>query len=210
MKQTIFAILFILGVTNLYAQKNPIYLLNDFTQGTVLMKNGSKAVTLLNYDACNRLMKYKEKDDIMILTNTQQVDTIFIASHKFIPANRFFLEVIDMPNGKAYINWLLKETYKGKVGAYGQTTQSTTSTTINTSYYNKGIYKNENKDVIDTYNDNDYWFFLNNKLVKFKNEKSLLKLFPQKEEAIRNYIKKYKTDMKKPEQIIELMNYCLE
>ena len=72
------------------------------------------------------------------------------------------------------------------------------------------IYKNENRDVIGTYNDNDYWFYLNDKFVKFKNEKSLLKLFPQKEEAIRNYIKEYKTGMKNPEQVIELMNYCLE
>lgn len=72
------------------------------------------------------------------------------------------------------------------------------------------IYKNENRDVIGTYNDNDYCLYLNDKFVKFKNEKSLLKLFPQKEEAIRNYIKEYKTDMKNPEQVIELMNYCLE
>ncbi|CAK7027888.1 MAG: hypothetical protein PARBA_01169 [Parabacteroides sp.] len=60
------------------------------------------------------------------------------------------------------------------------------------------IYKNENRDVIGTYNDNDYWLYLNDKFVKFKNEKSLLKLFPQKEEAIRNYIKEYKNRYEKP------------
>lgn len=85
-----------------YAQKKSIYLLNDFTQGTVLMKNGAKTSALLNYDGSNRKMKYKQQDETMILTNTQEVDTIFIASHKFIPYNRSFLEVIEMPNGNLY------------------------------------------------------------------------------------------------------------
>lgn len=171
------------------AQKKSIYLLNDFTQGTVLMKSGAKTSASLNYDASNRKMKFRQQDEIMILTNTGEVDTIFIASHKFIPYNRNFLEVIELPNGNLYINWLLKELYKGRTGAYGYANQSTTTTSINTSYYNKNYYKVENPDIMEQINENDYWFFRNGKPVKFRNEKSLLKLFPGKEELIKGYMK---------------------
>ena len=58
-------------------------------------------------------------------------------------------------------------------------------------------------------NDNDYWFFRTDKPVKFRNEKSLLKLFPGKEELIRIYIKEHNINMKNPEQVIELSNYCM-
>ena len=192
-----------------YAQKKSIYLLNDFTQGTVLMKNGAKTSALLNYDGSNRKMKYKQQDETMILTNTQEVDTIFIASHKFIPYNRSFLEVIEMPNGNLYVNWLLRELYKGRTGAYGYANQSTTTTSINTSYYNKNYYKVENPDIMENINENDYWLFRDNKPVKFRNEKSLLKLFPGKEESIKKYIKEHNVNMKNPQQVIELTNYCM-
>lgn len=191
------------------AQKKSIYLLNDFTQGTVLMKSGAKTSASLNYDASNRKMKFRQQDEIMILTNTGEVDTIFIASHKFIPYNRNFLEVIELPNGNIYINWLLKELYKGRTGAYGYANQSTTTTSINTSYYNKNYYKVENPDIMEQINENDYWFFRNGKPVKFRNEKSLLKLFPGKEELIKGYMKEHKINMKNPQQVIELANFCL-
>lgn len=191
------------------AQKKSIYLLNDFTQGTVLMKSGAKTSASLNYDASNRKMKFRQQDETMILTNTGEVDTIFIASHKFIPYNRNFLEVIELPNGNLYINWLLKELYKGRTGAYGYANQSTTTTSINTSYYNKNYYKVENPDIMEQINENDYWFFRNGKPVKFRNEKSLLKLFPGKEELIKGYMKEHKINMKNPQQVIELANFCL-
>ncbi|WP_278625596.1 hypothetical protein [Parabacteroides gordonii] len=192
-----------------YTQKKSIFLLGDFTQGIVLMKNGAKTNALLNYDASNRKMKFKQQEETMILTNTQEIDSIFIASHKFIPYNRSFLEVIEMPNGNLYINWSLRELYKGKPGAYGYANQSTTTTSINTSYYNKSYYKVENPDIMEQINGNDYWLFRNDKPVKFRNEKSLLKLFPSKEEMIKGYIKKHNVNMKNPQQVIELTDFCL-
>ena len=185
--QITFIILLISLITETgYAQKKSIYLLDDFTQGVVLMKNGAKTNALLNYDGSNRKMKFKQQDEIMILTNTQAIDTVFIASHKFIPYSR-----------------------KGRQGAYGYANQSTTTTSINTSFYNKGYYKVENPDIMEEINDNDYWFFRTDKPVKFRNEKSLLKLFPGKEELIRIYIKEHNINMKNPEQVIELSNYCM-
>ena len=52
--QITFIILLISLITEAgYAQKKSIYLLDDFTQGVVLMKNGAKTNVLLNCDGSN-------------------------------------------------------------------------------------------------------------------------------------------------------------
>lgn len=175
------------------------------------MNNKSKVETLLNYDAANRNMEYMNKTEKMILTGLEELDTVFIDSRKFIPVGRtVFLEVIPVSNGIVYINWLLKQQIPGKLGAYGQTTQGSVETLdINFIKQQAGIEERKSADVHKQYNENEYWLFRNNKPVKFKNKKSLLKLFPGKESSIENFIKENKIDINDPESVVKLTDYCL-
>lgn len=210
MKIFYFSIILILSVflSEIHAQNKRIYLFNDFTNGIVIMKNQSRVSALLNYDASGKTILYKDKEENMILTNTQTIDTILISERKFIPVGRVFLEVIPVKNGTVYINWNLKNQYKGKTGAYGQTTQSNV-TVINTNHYNNQAYEKQTADVFTLENENEYWLYRNDKPVKFKNKKSLLKLFPGKETSIEKFIKENKIDISNPENVVKLTEYCL-
>lgn len=210
MKIFYFSIILILSVflSEIHAQNKRIYLFNDFTNGIVIMKNQSRVSALLNYDASGKTILYKDKEENMILTNTQTIDTILISERKFIPVGRVFLEVIPVKNGTVYINWNLKNKYKGKTGAYGQTTQSNV-TVINTNHYNNQAYEKQTADVFTLENENEYWLYRNDKPVKFKNKKSLLKLFPGKETSIEKFIKENKIDISNPENVVTLTEYCL-
>ncbi|MCC8144276.1 MAG: hypothetical protein LIO97_10595 [Tannerellaceae bacterium] len=55
--------------------KKALYLFENFTEGKVVMNNKAHTNALLNYDAANHLMKYKEGEETLILVNTQAVDT---------------------------------------------------------------------------------------------------------------------------------------
>lgn len=194
---------------SLFAQQKRTFLLPDYLSGSVLMLNGSRVTTLLNYDAANRAMMYKEKEDEMILVNIQSVDTVYIGSRKFIPAgNSLFLEVVPVSHGTVYINWNLESHLQGKAGAYGQVSQSKVET-VNTSYWTNNAYRNELFEVYDQTNKNEYWLFRKGKPVKCKNEKTLLKLFPGKEEQTRTYIKQNKLDFGNANDVIRLLDYCL-
>lgn len=205
-----FAILLLLSipVCQISAQKKRIFLFNDFTSGSIQMKNKSTAKGLFNYDTSNRVMMFRDKDEDMILTNSQAVDTAFIGTRKFIPVNRIYLEVVALSSDFLYINWHYKEYYQGKKGAFGQTTQSNVLT-INTNHFQPGTdYKTQSADVNKQANENEYWFFREGKPVKFKNKKTLLKLFPGKESVIENFMKENHTDMSITEHVIKLADYC--
>lgn len=67
---------------------------------------------------------------------------------------------------------------------------------------------NQSPDVYDVDNDNEYWLRKEDKLVKFKNEKSFLKLFGEEHRpAIKTYIKEEKINMKSVPDVLKLADF---
>ena len=197
--------------SNLFAQKGNIYLLDNFIHGTVVMKNGAKVSASLNYDATNQKMVFIQNQEKLILTNLESIDTIYIKGRKFFPINdSFFLEIRSLKNGTIYINWILKNKYQGQRGAYGQISHATNIETINTSHWTNNEYKNQSSEIYQLINDSEYWIFKSGKFIKCKNKKTLLKLFPKHTEKINEYIHKKNIDFTNTEQILQLLDYCLE
>ena len=182
----------------------------DYSEGVVLMKNGSRVSAHLNYDAANRNMMYKDRDIEMILTGSAQIDTIYIGKYKFIPFGESYIEVIRLSNGLMGINWLLKNVSQGHIGAYGVTTQAKVET-LNTVAWNDyyGVNENQHTEVFKLANNNEYSIFRNGNPVTFKTKRNLLKLFPEEKSVIERFMKENKTDMKKTEDVINLINFCL-
>lgn len=202
--------LYVTGLVKVYAQKSSVYLLPDFVQGTVLMKNGARTTAMLNYDATNRRMMFRQGHELLILTNVESVDTIYLGKHKFVPRkNILFLECVPCENGTIYVNWSLRKKYQGQKGAYGQVSHAANIENINTNYWTNNGYCLETLDIYKTINDNEYWLKLNGKFINCKNKKTLMKLFPLHRTEIESYIKKKKIDFSKSEQMIELLNYCM-
>lgn len=174
------------------------------------MKNGAKTTALLNYDAANRRMMFKQGDDLMILTNAESVDTIYLDNRKFFPIkNHLFLECVPCVNGTVYINWSLRNKFQGQKGAYGQVSHAANIETINTNYWTNNGYNKESLDIYKIANDNEYWLNLDGNFVHCKNKKTLLKLFPDRKQEIEKYIKERNIDFSKAEQMIDLLDYCM-
>lgn len=205
---TILCCLVTLGSAN--AQKKRQMLFENYGKGIVLMKNKSKTPAELNYDGGNQVMMFKNGAEEMILTNISQIDTVYISDSKFIPtgSQKSFYELIQIPNGIIGINWLLKNASQGYKNAFGVTQQAKVET-LNTSQLNNGVYENQYTEIYKLANQNEYCIFRNGKLLKFKNRKTLLRLFPDKQTQIENFMKKQKTEMNAPRDVITLVNFCL-
>lgn len=201
-------IILILSFQNISAQEKRILLFENYQKGTVLFKNSSKTHTLLNFDAANDNIMFKQDNDEMILTNSNQIDTVYIGNRKFIPIRNIYLECIATKHGDVYIHWNLKNVYKGKKGAYGMTTQAKVES-INTAQMNYGYYENQYVDVYQHSNRNEYYLFKEEKPIVVKSEKQLLKAFPEHQEKIKEYIKKQDVTFLNTKRVIELLEYCL-
>lgn len=201
-------VLFILCIQEIPAQEERILLFENYKKGTILFKNRSKTHTLLNFDASNDNIMFKQGNEEMILTNSNQIDTAYIGNRKFIPIRNLYLECIATKHGDVYVHWNLKNTYKGKRGAYGMTTQTKVES-INTAQMNYGYYENQYVDVYQLSNRNEYYLFKGDKPIVIRNEKNVLKAFPEHQDKIKEYIKENDVEFSTTMKVVGLLEYCL-
>ena len=191
-----------------FGQEKRILLFKKYEKGIVLFKNHTKTHTLLNFDAANNNIMFKQGNEEMILINSNQVDTVYIGNRKFLPINKVYLECILTKYGEVYVHWNLKNVYKGKRGAYGITTQAKVES-INTSQMNYGYYENQYVDVYQQSNRNVYYLFRDEKSIVIKNEKHVLDAFPEYKDNIKKYMKEEEVNWRDTKKVIKLLEYCL-
>ncbi len=194
-----------------------IFLFDDFVEAKIQFKNRVVSTSRLNYDASNKTMLFYQGEEMMELTSPWQIDTVSFGERKFVPASKGFHEVVQLKNGTAHIDWLLKEVNIGSKGALGAVTQSNvhslqmTDLGLNAaSMYTP--YKWQERGSQEVYrkkSDNTYYFQKNGKLNKVKTVKHLQKLFPLHKEAIHHFVKENGIDMRIPADALCLIDYCL-
>lgn len=210
MKQLLQLILFFIPFFS-YSQSAMLF--PEYQKGTILLRGNQKVNVLVNYDATKHLMMYKQGDDDMILENIQSVDSVLIDKHRFIPVKNRFYEVIPVNSEFLLVDWNITMTEIGYRGAYGQVTHSKVHK-YNVSAMTHDIYhtearQNASLEVYRRSNNNTYYIIRNSKMLKFKDKKSLLKLFPDRKKEIEELLKEEKTMFKSVEDVVELMKNIL-
>lgn len=210
MRRVLFLVMFsILCGLTVHAQ-SAIFLFNDFYNAKVHFKNKGVLVARMNYDSTHDKMFYKDKNVTMELTNATAIDSIVWAKTRtFVFKNGHYLEKCVLPNGTVFINWKIKSTQVGSVGALGMRTLAKVENIDKKEY---GIYNDNDKQAtVELYkkkNDNTYYFIKQDKEYKITNLKSLLKIYPEVEDKIQQFVKENKIEMKEPEDVLVLLNYC--
>ena len=210
MKCVITAILLFLSLLS-YSQSAMLF--PEYQQGVIILKGNKKVNVPVNYDATKHLLMYKHGDDNMILGNFQSVDSVLIGKHRFIPIKNRFYEVIPVNSKYLLVDWNISMTNIGYKGAYGQVTHSKVHN-YNVSAVTHDIYHTEarpnaSNEVYRRSNKNTYYIFFDQKMQKFKDKKSLLKLFPERKEEIEFLLKEEKTMFTNVEDVVELMKRIL-
>lgn len=206
--KTVFLPLFFLLAQFVRGQSEAVMLFSDFQNGTVYLRN-QKINVPLNYDAGKHCMLYLQNGQNMILTNIQSVDSIHIGKHRFTRIKNRFYELVSYHRGVLLIDWTLEKVHVGYRGAYGQVSQIKTHS-VNLSLitghdYDASANMVTSTDVYKQKNRNIYCILQNEKVRKFKDKRTLLKLFPEYNEEILALIKKQGTDFTKVDDIIVLM-----
>jgi len=194
-----------------------IYLFDGFKMAQIQFRNHSTAKVELNYDASNKTLLFRQGEDIMEVTNTSLVDTVFVEGHKFVPAAKGFHEVVRLKNGTVYIDWLLKDVNIGSKGALGAVTQGSVHNLQMSDFGNSDAmyytpYDQQKIGATDVYrrrNDNTYYIKVGGKMTKVKTEKHLQKTFATHKDDIKNFVKEHKIDMKDTSMALSLIDYCL-
>lgn len=196
------------------------YLFPKFIEGTVVFKSKEIGSGYLNYNLLEKEMHFTSQNNIrensptqvinqsdIKKLSTENVEAIFVGDIQFINTSKgLLIKLTDLP-----INLLQKKEVKiGQkiaVGAYGApvTTGSVGTFNNNDNTVNYNISRAEHQEyTLKTY----YYLSNGSKTVLILNDKQFFKLFPDKEETIKQFIKERKVDFDSESSLIELTIFC--
>ena len=191
-------------------QNMPNLLLPKFTRGIVKLKAGSTYTAVLNYDLVGQQMVFLQRKLTIVLDDPQLVDTIHLANRTFVPFEKRFYEILLsgpitlFKQNRSYVE------SKGTPIGYGALSQTTSPSYVQRIFESTGVINltiPKNYNIVD---DSEYWIRRNGELSHFATKKQFLKIFPDREKELSQYIKKDKTDFKSTVSIVQLVQYCSE
>lgn len=186
-----------------------MYLNSNFIEGKVLFKTGVSQSANLNYDADNLLVAYEQDGKFLVVTNPQDIDTVFIADKKFIPIREKFYEVIASAKEASLLALYIckKHPVESTVDHLGMSKKSSEqiSNTVSSAYLTRKFQPDYN---VEFYKQYSLKLQGQNNCIKVNNVKSFVKAFPTKEAAITQYVNDNKINFQNETDILNLMKIC--
>jgi hypothetical protein len=181
------------------------YVFKEFTPGIVKMKSGDASNQTLNYNIVTDEMIFDNNGTYMAIAQPENVDTVYIANRKFIPLNNKFYELLW--NGKAPL--LLEFTAiihePGTPTGYGGTSNTTATSALKSLISSSGAYSLKLPDGYTVVPGFAFWILKNGSIEKAGSEKQLIKIFPEKKDDIKDFVKKNNTNFSKREDMVALI-----
>jgi hypothetical protein len=186
----------------------PQFLFPNFTPGRIKMKNGQDQSIMLNYNTVSERLVYEKDGALFDLVNADMVDTAYLQEKKFIPAGKTFQEVLLV----APISLLIQ--YKGNLlppgtpAGYGGTSQTSATTRLTSIQLASGYYNLKLPVDYIVNVDKIYWLKRNFDTFSFLNERQFLKIFPENEKELKDFIRKNKVKFERAPTVVKLIEYC--
>ena len=199
--------------TDAFAQgsaENPIphFLFPQFTTGTILLKDGKSFTSLLNYNMAEERMITELYGTYRVAKNTETFDTIYIQNRKFVPAEKGFLELLTTGPATFFFEHKCNITPMGSSVGYGQKSQSVGPTDMRRLEIPGDVVHIELPPNVEITPASVCWVRRSDELFKFTGTNQFLKIFPEKADELKKYIKAEKIDFKKREDMLQLGTYC--
>lgn len=188
----------------------PNLLLPSFTKSIVKMKSGEKKVATLNYNLVDQEMVFMQKNQYWVLDDPQLIDTIYIANRTFIPFEKGFYELAVIAPVTLFIQHKSYAESLGVPTGYGAMSQTTSYNYVKTIYGGNGAINLEFPSNFKVVDDTEFWIRKDGNMQKFDSKRQFLKIFPDKEKELNQFIDKNRIDFDKYLSVIKLVQYCNE
>jgi hypothetical protein len=191
-------------------QNLPNLLFPKFTRGIVKLKDGKNYTAILNYETVEQEMIFLQNKYTIILDNPYLIDTILLNNKRFVPFPKGFYEVLLkapitlFKQNKCYVESL------GTPIGYGAMSQTTPSSYVRQVFDRSGAIGLKIPDNFKVVDDSDYWVRWLNGMEKFATRSQFLKIFPDKEKVLKQFINKINIDFTNSGDVTRLIIYTNE
>nr|WP_299487357.1 hypothetical protein [uncultured Allomuricauda sp.] len=196
-----------------YAQTQTIefthYVFPEFSAGYVLMKSGEKKAAMLNYHSLLEEVVFEDAQGKRAIADGElpQVDTVYIRGRKFFRLNEMFVELAHQSDYDLYIQYKCDIKYPGNVGAFGQTSQTSSNISYSQVAIQGTAYELALPSGYKTKPYQHYWIKKDGELNQFKNLNQLLKLYNDKKSLGKAFIKERKIKISNTNGVAQLVAY---
>jgi hypothetical protein len=178
----------------------------EFTNGQVLFKNGASSTNKLNYNLLMGEMEFLQARDTLSIIKKKDIGLIVVAQDTFYYDNGYLEQIA---GGKFKV--VLKEYIKLKEvlskDSYGTSSSGSASNTFGTLPAEGNFYKlTANKDMVFQKTFEYYFATPSSGFIQFS-KKNVIRLFPQKEDAIKAYLKSNKVDFNSRDDLLRLADF---
>lgn len=191
--------------------KNSLFLFNTFEDGTAYFDDGGIAKARCNYNVVYDELCYIKNSEILVISNTNELDSIKIGNALFRYLDSKIFETIHQGKISIFLNRKANVPSENPTGAYG-TESNTSAVTKHTSIYSN--YGAMAGDHVNMHNENDfeikvdYKFYLlidNNLILATKGQ--INKTFKSHKSEIKSYIKENNIDLQNIEDLTKLTTF---
>ncbi len=188
-----------------------LFLFDDYTEGTVLMKNGAKSKGKLNFYLPKGEFFYIDDQDgnkVKALANSDDVYLIEIGSRRFFPSEHGGLEILS-PDPAFYVRHCITFQQKEKTVGFGGT--STLGQVKTYSGNSAGdAFTSIPIDIKPGNRYNIYWVEQKGKQKEVRNMKQFIKLFSKQKAQLQEYIDAKNVDFNDATAMLALFRYACQ
>jgi hypothetical protein len=192
------------------------FLLSDFVNGVVKQKTGNISLVSMNYNTFYQELIFERNGKRLALV-PNLIDTVFIQNRVFVPdsSETIFLESVGNKQVSIFVQHKSR-TSKGKdITGYGLTNSRVRNVSglnsnsgrstrnIYTQYYD--IKLPEDHILVD---DTRYWLKKDEKFVELSSFHGIVKLFPEKNEQLKKYIRENSLVFTRKKDTINLISFA--
>lgn len=182
------------------------YVLPEFAAGMVIFNNGEQSNGALNINTIDQKVHFVDPSGtILVLSNNEQVSRVFIKGRSFINSRYGYIEVYETA-GDTFMGELRRVGFisEDKVGAFGSKSQTTSIQTINSVQTSGGYMVDFEKQKNSPYTYKKIPYLCRKGMFQTVTKKTLQKCFPDKKEAIEQYLAEKDPNLNNVDEVREL------
>ena len=180
------------------------YVMDSFTNGKVKQKSGQITNQVLNYNLITKEMIFEQGGRYLAIAHPEEVDTVFINQRKFVPVNNAFYEWLGGSVYPLFTEYTCTIKEPGVQTGFGTST-TTASVSMKALIREGGAYGLKLPDEFEVIPGHSLYIRKDGEFFKIKNEQQVVKLFPDKKDVIKEWVKNSKTNFSRSEDVALLI-----
>ena len=186
---------------------NSPYLFPTFVKASVLQKGGGTTDADMNYNTLTQEMMFMQNGEKMVMDLPETVDTIFIQGKKFIPAGKVYYDKLTDTKVALYEQHFNKLQLHGKNADLDDQVNNTITSSqgIRNTKTTTGNYSAVLAEGYTLNPQNTFWLQKGKSFYSADGVKKIVKVFPDKEQAINDFIKTNKVDITQADDLAKLV-----